>query len=93
MKVETFPPRIKKAMAKLGQIPAALRLVWRAVPGWTSLGLALIVVQGLLPVALVYLTKILGNKCRMLYAKKFFVHILLPNRGVVLNTETSHYNI
>jgi ATP-binding cassette subfamily B protein len=50
--------RITTAIANLGQVPAALRLVWQAVPGWTTLGLVLIVVQGLLPVALVYLTKL-----------------------------------
>jgi ATP-binding cassette subfamily B protein len=50
--------RLKTAMANLASLPRALRLVWTAVPGWTAAGLGLIFIQGLIPVALVYLTKV-----------------------------------
>ncbi len=39
----------------------AARLVWQAAPGWTLLWLLLLAIQGLLPVASVYLTKFLVN--------------------------------
>lgn len=40
-------------------LPAALRLVWQAAGGLTVLWLTLLLVQGLLPVAVVYLTRLL----------------------------------
>ncbi len=36
----------------------ALRLVWRSAPGWTIASLALLVVQGALPLVSLYLTKL-----------------------------------
>lgn len=42
---------------RLQFLPKSLKLVWAATPKWTALWLLLIVVQGILPVALVYLTK------------------------------------
>ncbi|MEO6393750.1 MAG: ABC transporter ATP-binding protein [Pyrinomonadaceae bacterium] len=54
-----FYERIRTAVANLGYVPRALTLVWQAVPGWTSVGLVLIALQGGLPAALVYLTKVL----------------------------------
>jgi len=41
---------------QLPYLPRALRLVWNAAPRWTAAWLFLLVGQGLLPVALVYLT-------------------------------------
>lgn len=58
----SFFERIRTAVANLGYVPQALRLVWQAVPGWTSLGLILIALQGLLPAALVYLTKVVVDQ-------------------------------
>ncbi len=37
----------------------ALRLVWQSSPGWTIARLALVVFQGLLPLALIYLAKLI----------------------------------
>jgi ABC-type multidrug transport system fused ATPase/permease subunit len=45
--------------AELRHLPAAFRLVRQAAPGWTVAWLLLLVLQGLLPVAAVYLTKAL----------------------------------
>ncbi|MEZ4728991.1 MAG: ABC transporter ATP-binding protein [Caldilineaceae bacterium] len=42
---------------QLGYIPKTLRLIWAATPGWTLLWLLLLVIQGLLPIATVTLTK------------------------------------
>ena len=43
-----------KAVFRLGR---ALRLVWRAAPGWTLANLALVLVQGTLPLAALYAMK------------------------------------
>ena len=42
---------------QMPHLPRALALVWKAAPGWTTLWAVLLIVQGLLPVALVYLTR------------------------------------
>lgn len=50
----------EKAQALLQQlrnIPRTLQLVWTATPTWTSAWVVLILVQGLLPAAIVFLTK------------------------------------
>jgi ATP-binding cassette subfamily B protein len=43
----------------LKHLPAALGMVWKAAPGWTVAWLVVLVGQGVLPVATVYLTRIL----------------------------------
>src|SRR5437879_4214389 len=48
-------------MAQLPYIPRALRLVWAASREWTLAWAFLLVAQGLLPVATVYLTRALVN--------------------------------
>ena len=47
---------------QLPYLPRALRLVWSAAPRWTAAWLFLLVGQGLLPVALVYLTRIVVDR-------------------------------
>jgi len=49
--------KIDKALRQLPYLPGALRLVWAAAGVWAMVWLALILVQGLLPVATVYLTR------------------------------------
>ena len=51
----------RSQMAQLRYVPRALRLVWAAAPGWTVATLALVVVQGVLPVFTVYLTREVVN--------------------------------
>jgi ATP-binding cassette subfamily B protein len=51
-------------LARFGQlryVPRALRLVWDAASGWTFASTVLLLVQGLLPVATVYLTREVVN--------------------------------
>jgi len=50
------------AAAELGRLPRALKLAWDAARVWTALWTALLVVQGLLPVFNVYLTRPLVNR-------------------------------
>jgi ATP-binding cassette subfamily B protein len=44
---------------QLSYIPPTMRLIWSAAPKWTAAWGVLLVVQGLIPVAVVYLTKLL----------------------------------
>lgn len=45
--------------APLVLLPRSLRLVWTAAPHWTTAWICLLIVQGVLPVATVYLTKLI----------------------------------
>ncbi len=42
-------------------VPRALKLVWDAAPGWTLASLVILVIQGILPVVTVYLTRNVVN--------------------------------
>jgi ATP-binding cassette subfamily B protein len=53
--------RIHNALDLWPSILRAFKLVWHAAPRWTSVWLILLIIQGLLPVATVYLTKYLVN--------------------------------
>ena len=50
-------PRLRKTAEQLPYLHRALALVWQASARWTAAWAALLVVQGLLPVAAVYLTR------------------------------------
>src|SRR5687768_2951900 len=49
--------RFQRALAQLPYLPQTLTLVWAAAGRWTLAWPVLLVVQGLLPVATVYLTR------------------------------------
>jgi ATP-binding cassette subfamily B protein len=49
--------KLHGAALQLKFLPRTLRVVWAAARGWTALWLALLVAQGLLPAATVYLTR------------------------------------
>ena len=51
--------KLRKALAQLPYLPRALRLVWEVAQPWTTAWIVLLIVQGLLPAAMVYLTKVL----------------------------------
>lgn len=53
--------KLRNAAAQLPNFARAIRLIWTAAPGWTTIWAALLVVQGLLPVATVYLTRAVVN--------------------------------
>ena len=50
--------KLRKALAQLPYLPRALKLVWEVARPWTIAWIALLIVQGLLPAATVYLTKL-----------------------------------
>ena len=50
--------KFRKALAQLPNLPRALSLVWQAARRWTISWVVLLIIQGLLPAALVYLAKL-----------------------------------
>jgi ATP-binding cassette subfamily B protein len=54
--------KLRVAAAELSRLPRALKLAWAAARLWTALWAALLVLQGLLPVSSVYLTRPLVNR-------------------------------
>jgi ATP-binding cassette subfamily B protein len=54
--------KVRQAFAAFTYLPHALTLVWRAAGRWTMAWFALLLVQGVLPVATVYLTRDLVNR-------------------------------
>jgi ATP-binding cassette subfamily B protein len=50
--------KLRKALAQLPYLPRALKLVWEVARPWTITWIVLLIVQGLLPAATVYLTKL-----------------------------------
>ena len=50
--------KLRKALAQLPYLPRALELVWKVARPWTTAWIVLLIVQGLLPAAIVYLTKL-----------------------------------
>jgi len=51
--------KVRRALAHLPLLPRALGLVWSGARGWTAVWALLLLVQGILPVAAVYLTRAL----------------------------------
>lgn len=62
MQVSLLATKMRKALAHLPYLPRALVLVWRAASGWALIWALLLLVQGLLPVATVYLTRTLVDR-------------------------------
>ncbi|HEX5603497.1 MAG TPA: ABC transporter ATP-binding protein, partial [Pyrinomonadaceae bacterium] len=56
--VKILSSKLRKALAQLPYLPRALKLVWAVARPWTTAWIALLIMQGLLPAATVYLTKL-----------------------------------
>lgn len=56
--VNILSAKLRKALAQLPNLPRALGLVWQVARPWTVAWIVLLVIQGLLPVGVVYLTKL-----------------------------------
>src|SRR4029453_3028570 len=50
--------KLRKAIAQLPQLPKTIGLLWHAAKSWTVAWIVLLIVQGLLLAAAVYLTKL-----------------------------------
>jgi ATP-binding cassette subfamily B protein len=57
-KFQLLNTKARKVLAQLPYLPRALRLVWEVARGWTIAWAVLLIVQGILPAAAVYLTKL-----------------------------------
>ena len=62
-RMPTTPPKNswRDRIAQFHLVPRALKLVWDAAPGWTAASMVILVIQGLLPVLTVYLTRNVVN--------------------------------
>jgi ATP-binding cassette subfamily B protein len=56
---KSLPSKLLDAVAHVSYWPRTLQLIWAAAPRWTTAWAILLVVQGVLPAASVYLTKLL----------------------------------
>jgi len=56
--IRILSSKLRKALAQLPHLPRALALVWQVARPWTVTWIVLLIVQGFLPVATVYLTKL-----------------------------------
>lgn len=54
--------KLTNAAIQFSYLPRTLRLVWQAGPRWTTAWVGLLLCQALLPVATIYLTKLLVNE-------------------------------
>ncbi|MBW4641174.1 MAG: ABC transporter ATP-binding protein/permease [Gloeocapsa sp. UFS-A4-WI-NPMV-4B04] len=86
--------KLRRTIAQLSYLPQTFRLVWDAAHNWTLAWVILLVVQGLLPVATVYLTRYLVNSLVAIVGKgkswDNLQPILIPAAlmaGVLLLTE------
>lgn len=56
--LQILSAKLRKALAQLPNLPRALALVWEVARPWTIACVVLLILQGLLPAAIVYLTKL-----------------------------------
>jgi ATP-binding cassette subfamily B protein len=54
--------KLRRMTAQLPYVPRTLWLVWTAARGWTAAWIVLLLAQGILPVATVYLTRTVVNR-------------------------------
>ena len=54
--------KLRLLAAQLPYLPRTLKLVWTAARGWTSAWIVALLIQGILPVATVYLTRTVVNR-------------------------------
>ena len=50
---------IKEKIQQALRVDRAIQLVWQAAPGWTMINLVLQIIQGILPLAALYLMKLI----------------------------------
>lgn len=58
-KKNSYQKKLDNTFAQLSHLPKAYHLFWVAAPGWSITWWILLIIQGLLPAATIYLTKIL----------------------------------
>jgi ATP-binding cassette, subfamily B, bacterial len=78
--------KLRKALAQLPYLPRALKLVWEVARPWTVAWIVLLLVQGLLPAAVVYLTKLVVDGVVARDVRHVLLRLLLLG-GVLLLME------
>ena len=78
--------KLGKALAQLPYLPRALKLVWEVARPWTIAWIVLLIVQGLLPAGIVYLTKVVVDGVVVRDVRHVLVRLLLLG-GVLLLME------
>ena len=78
--------KLRKALAQLPYLPRALKLVWDVARPWTIAWIVLLLVQGLLPAAIVYLTKVIVDGVVVRDVRHVLLRLLLLG-GVLLLME------
>ena len=78
--------KLRKALAQLPYLPRALKLVWEVARPWTTAWIVLLIVQGLLPAAIVYLTKLVVDGIVVRDVRHVLLRLLLLG-GVLLLME------
>jgi len=58
---KSFGEALRQLRGQLPYLPQTLKMVWKAARWWSLASICLLIAQGLLPVALVYLTRTLVN--------------------------------
>jgi ATP-binding cassette, subfamily B, bacterial len=76
--VKILSSKLRKALAQLPYLPRALKLVWAVARPWTTAWIALLIVQGLLPAATVYLTKLVVDGVVVALRNGSSRQVLLP---------------
>jgi len=78
--------KLRKALAQLPYLPRALKLVWEVARPWTTAWVVLLIVQGLLPAAIVYITKLVVDGVVVRDVRHVLLRLLLLG-GVLLLME------
>ncbi|MBK8048552.1 MAG: ABC transporter ATP-binding protein [Anaerolineales bacterium] len=77
-------PSWRQVTAQLHNVPRALKFVWVTAPGWLIVSMVLLVVQGILPVLTVYLTRTVVNATVIMVQSGVDQSTLVPVVAVVL---------
>jgi ATP-binding cassette subfamily B protein len=76
--------KLRKALAQLPYLPRALALVWQVARPWTIAWIVLLVAQGLLPAAAVYLTKLVVDGIVFGNVRQVMLRLLLLGAVLLL---------
>lgn len=70
--------KVDKTARRLSYVLRSLRIIWTAARGWTSVWVVALVIQGILPAATVYLTKVLVDSVAAAIGAGFTWEVITP---------------
>src|ERR1700674_3516763 len=71
-------PKLRRAVAQFSHLPRTLALTWAAAPRWTLCRVARLAVQGLVPAAMVFSTKLVVDAVVVAHGQGFDWQTLRP---------------